>query len=78
MTAEDRDHVRRIARESVQVARAMWDERERSARSAALEAGVTEVDVDLAAFRAAAAPMLESYRTDPRIDALWRAIRALA
>lgn len=78
MPEADRELLRGIARESVQVARRLWDERERAARAAALEAGVTEVDVDLAAFQAAAAPMLDTYRRDARIDALWRAIRALA
>jgi tripartite ATP-independent transporter DctP family solute receptor len=78
MTPEDRALLAQIARESVGVARALWDAREQAAREAALSAGVEEVDVDLGAFRAAAAPLVESHRTDPRLDALWRAIRDLA
>ncbi|GAB2496717.1 TRAP transporter substrate-binding protein [Pseudoxanthomonas sangjuensis] len=66
------------ARESVKVMRGLWDESESKALQAVREHGVEFNDVDLAAFRAAARPLLDEYRRDAAIDALYRRIRELA
>lgn len=67
-----------LARESVKVMRGLWDESEATAREAVFDSGVKANAVDMAAFRAAAQPLLDEYRRDERIDALYRQIRALA
>jgi tripartite ATP-independent transporter DctP family solute receptor len=67
-----------LARASVPVMRSLWDESENAARTAVREAGVRFNDVDQAAFREAAAPLLAAYRRDPQIDTLYRRIRDLA
>ena len=51
---------------------------EGSARAAVLEAGIKFNDVDLAAFRKAAQPLLDEYHRKPEIEALYRRIRDLA
>lgn len=66
------------ARQSVEVMRELWDESENKARQAVAAHGVKSNDVDIAAFRAAAQPLLEEHRRDPAIDALLRRIRELA
>lgn len=78
LDAEDQVLLRRLAAESVAVMRLLWDEGETSARSAIEAAGVEQVEVDTPAFRAAAAPVVESYRRNPDIDRLYRSIREQA
>ena len=68
----------RTARESVPVMRAKWDESEGVARKAVLESGVKSNEADLAAFRAAAQPLLDEYHGKPELEALYRRIRDLA
>jgi tripartite ATP-independent transporter DctP family solute receptor len=75
MADDDRQLLRRIARESIQVARTLWDAREAESRAAAVAAGVQVGEVNQAAFRAAVAPLLAEYRRDPALDRQWRAIR---
>jgi tripartite ATP-independent transporter DctP family solute receptor len=67
-----------IARRSVAVMRQLWDESEAASKAALVQAGVRMNDCDLAAFRAAVAPLLAQYRRDPAIEALYRNVRSLA
>lgn len=66
------------ARESVQVMRRLWDESESAAREAVRAHGVAFNDVDMEAFRAAAAPLLADYVDRADIAPLYRRIRAQA
>ena len=75
---DDRELLRETARQSVTVMREAWDASEASARQQILAAGVEANEVDVEAFRRAAAPLLAEYRKDPRIDALHARIRANA
>ncbi len=74
----DRELLRETARASVQVMRQAWDASEASAREQVLAAGIETNAVDSGSFRRAAAPLLAEYRSDPRIDALYARIRAIA
>jgi tripartite ATP-independent transporter DctP family solute receptor len=74
----DRELVIRVARESVPVMRAKWDESEGAARKAVLEHGILANEVDLPAFRKAAQPLLDKYHRQPEIESLYRRIRDLA
>ncbi|MEP6940002.1 MAG: TRAP transporter substrate-binding protein [Rudaea sp.] len=67
-----------IAARSVPYMRALWDKAEAASREFVLAHGVTESEVDMAAFRADAAPVLARYLRDPRTDALYKSIRMLA
>jgi tripartite ATP-independent transporter DctP family solute receptor len=78
LDSEDQVLLRRLAGESVAVMRKLRDEGESAARAAITEAGVEQVEVDIAAFRKAAAPVLERYRRDPHIDRIYRVIREQA
>ena len=74
----DRQLVLELARESVQVMRREWDASEDKARQAVLAHGVKANDVDVAAFRNAAAPLLRDYLQQPEIAALHHRIRGFA
>jgi TRAP-type C4-dicarboxylate transport system substrate-binding protein len=74
----DRDLVRDAARASVRVMRELWDASESEARAAVAAKGVSFNDVDMAAFRAAAQPLLDDYLLRDAIAPLYRAIRAQA
>jgi tripartite ATP-independent transporter DctP family solute receptor len=76
--ADDRERVRDLARQSVAKMRALWDASEDAARTAVLAAGVASNDVDMPAFRAAAAPVLRDWLRDPPLASLHRRIRDLA
>lgn len=78
LAPRDRELVIDVARQSVQVMRASWDESENAARRSVVEAGVKFNDVDMDAFRTTARPLLDEYRRDPAIDALYQRIRRLA
>jgi len=78
MTPADRELLRELARQSVAVMRRQWDASEAAARAAVVAHGVAFNDVDFAAFRAAAAPVLDAYRHRDDIAPLYRAIRAAA
>jgi len=58
--------------------RSLWDKAEATSRDYVLGKGVRESDVDIDAFRAAAAPLLATYRRDERLDALYIRIQELA
>ncbi|MET0289636.1 MAG: TRAP transporter substrate-binding protein [Pseudoxanthomonas sp.] len=78
LSAADRTLVREVARASVKVMRARWDASEREAREAVAAAGVHVNEVDTAAFRAAAEPLLQRYGSRDELAPLLRAIEAAA
>ncbi|MDH5822417.1 TRAP transporter substrate-binding protein [Luteimonas sp. RD2P54] len=78
LAPSDRELLVETARASVAVMRELWDASESAAREAVAAHGVRFNDVDHAAFRAAAAPLLDEYLAKPDIAPLFRQIRALA
>jgi tripartite ATP-independent transporter DctP family solute receptor len=78
MTPADRALVIDTARASVQEMRKLWDKSESAARTAVAAHGAKFSDVDVAAFRKAAAPLLDEYLKRAEIAPLHRRIRALA
>jgi tripartite ATP-independent transporter DctP family solute receptor len=78
LSAEERDLLLRLARESVPVMRAMWDEAEATSRRFVTEAGVQLNDVDLVEFHEATAPMVESRLATPSLRRLYDDIRGMA
>lgn len=78
LPASDRSLLVEAARESVRVMRRLWDASETKAREAVRAHGVQFNDVDLAAFRQAAQPLLRDYRARAEIAPLLRAIRSQA
>jgi tripartite ATP-independent transporter DctP family solute receptor len=78
LAPRDRDLVRDTAAASVQVMRRLWDTSEAEAQAAVAAKGVAFNDIDLAAFRAAAQPVLDDYLSRDAIAPLYRAIRAQA
>lgn len=75
---DDRALVVELARASVPVMRNLWDASETVARKQVIDYGVKLNQVDMPAFRAAAAPLLAEYRKQPEIEALYRRIRDFA
>lgn len=78
LAPRDRGLLLELARASVPVMRAKWDESEAVARRTVAESGVLANDCDIPAFRRAAQPLLDAYQRDPAIADLTRRIRALA
>ncbi len=78
LSPDDRERIVRLARASVPVMRQLWDASEAVARQDVKAHGIQFNDVDMPAFRQAAAPLLAEYHQRPDIDALYRRIRALA
>lgn len=78
LTPADRELVRDVARRSVQVMRAEWDQREAEARAKVIAAGVQVTQVDKAAFAATVQPVLAKYLSEPRLRALHERIAAVA
>jgi tripartite ATP-independent transporter DctP family solute receptor len=74
----DRDLLIDVARESVKVMRRLWDASEAEARQAVSAAGVAFNDVDGAAFRTAARPLVDDFLADAAIADIHRRIRAAA
>lgn len=74
----DRERLVRLARASVPVMRQLWDASEAAARQDVAAHGIRFNDVDMPAFREAAAPLLAEYHQRPQIEALVKRIRALA
>ena len=72
----DQDLIRAKARESVAVMRALWDEKQSSARQTVLDAGVHYNQADVGAFRRAVEPMKRRYMADDAIAATVRRIEA--
>ncbi len=78
LSAADRGLVVELARASVPVMRELWDASETVALKQVIDYGVKLNQVDMPAFRAAAAPLLAEYRKQPEIEALYRRIRDFA
>jgi tripartite ATP-independent transporter DctP family solute receptor len=78
LSVSDQVAVRKAARDSVPVMRALWEAREADARSELAKAGVTVVeDVDFAAFNAAVRPVWDRFLAEPGPRALADAILAV-
>ena len=58
--------------------RALWDEREATARATVIAAGVQVAEVDKGAFAATVRPVLDKYLSEPRLRALHERIAAVA
>ena len=71
----DQALLRSLARQSVTVMRELWDASEAAAREAVLAAGARINAVDMAAFAAAARPLLDHHLAQPDIARLHRRIR---
>lgn len=78
MSGDDQALLKRLARESVGHMRRWWDEGEAEAQAAIDAAGIQTGQVDVQAFRKAAEPLLQQYRRNRQIDALWAQIREQA
>ncbi len=78
LAAADRDLLRDLARQSVQVMRRLWDAREAEARAAVLAAGVVVNRPPRAPFEALTARVKAQTLADPRLAALYRRIEAAA
>lgn len=76
LSPDDRQLLLHTARASVAVMREQWDASEDAARRAVLAYGVKANEVDMAAFRDAAQPLLKHYLQQPGIAALVDRIRA--
>ncbi len=74
----DRALLTDAARASVRVMRDAWDASEAESRRALEAAGVTMNDVDAAAFRRAAEPLVRELLAEPRLQTLHAAIRSAA
>lgn len=74
----DQELLRELAQRSVARMRELWDAEEVRARAAVLAAGVERTDVDIAAFRAATAPVIRRSAADPEIARLIRVVREMA
>lgn len=74
----DQEIVMEAARESVPYMRALWDKDQAQSRVHVLASGVKDNDVDLPAFRRAAAPLIERYVQDADLKRIYDEIRALA
>ena len=74
----DRELLVDLARRSVPYMRELWDRTEAESRAFVIANGVSVSEIDRPAFERAAAPMLRSHLRDPRLERLYRAIRAQA
>jgi tripartite ATP-independent transporter DctP family solute receptor len=75
LDASQRELLQHLARESVAVMRARWDEGEAQAREAIAKAGVQINPVDAAAFARAVEPLMHEELRDADLQRLHRAIR---
>jgi len=75
LAPDDRQLLLETARASVAVMRTEWDASEGAARAAVTDFGVKTNDVDMAAFRKAAQPLLQEYLEQPELATLARRIR---
>jgi tripartite ATP-independent transporter DctP family solute receptor len=78
LSAEDRELVQRVAKESVGYMRTLWDRMEEESRTHVLAAGVKANEVDREAFHRVAHPILGSYVKKSGLQQLYDGIRALA
>jgi TRAP-type C4-dicarboxylate transport system substrate-binding protein len=79
LTARQQELVRSAAARSVPYMRTLWDSVEASSQAAVEKKGVRVTEVDTAAFRKAAATVLETYvGGDTSLMTLYERVRALA
>jgi len=79
LSAQDRLIIREAATESVPYMRALWEERETTARNAVIAAGVKVLeDLDRSAFEAAMLPVWDRFITSEAQTALVKQIREMA
>jgi TRAP-type C4-dicarboxylate transport system substrate-binding protein len=78
LSGRQQELVRAAATQSVSYMRTLWDSSEAASRAAVEKAGVHVIQVNRAAFRVAAAPILESYMKDPQLQRIYQEIRAVA
>ena len=78
LAPRDRQLILTAAAQSVPYMRSVWDQQEAASRAAVERAGVRVNDVDVRAFRRAAAPVLATYLKDPELAGLYRDVRAVA
>ena len=78
LPAEQREFLLHAARQSVSLMRERWDDTVRVSREAVLAAGVSVNDVEAAAFRRAAQPLVDRYLADPEIERLYAKLRSFA
>jgi tripartite ATP-independent transporter DctP family solute receptor len=74
----DRDLLRNLARQSVDVMREAWIKTEADAREKALAQGTLAIDVNRAAFQVACQPAIQGRLSDGRVRAVYNQIRGLA
>jgi len=77
-SADDQELIRAAATQSVPYMRELWDRAEAESRATVIAAGVQVNEVDRAAFRRAAEPVLIGYLRDPELERLYQGIRATA
>lgn len=78
LSAEDQTLIAEAARESVNIMRRFWREREESARKNAAAAGAIFItDVDKASFQNAMRPVYDKFIASPQQKALFQAIQAM-
>ena len=75
---DDQTLIQSLARQSVTVMRALWDEGEATAQQALIARGVNQITVDRSAFAAAVAPMVDRYVNQPNLRTLADQINGLA
>jgi tripartite ATP-independent transporter DctP family solute receptor len=78
LSSNERQLILEVAAQSVPYMRSLWDQQEDASRAAVEQAGVRVNEVDLDAFKKAAAPIVRAYLQDPELDALYRDVRAVA
>ena len=78
LSAADRELVLATAAESVPYMRGLWDRMEEESRAHVLNAGVEFNEVDRAAFRRAAQPLVEGYVRDSSLREIYELVRAAA
>jgi len=78
LTGRQQELVRTAAAQSVPYMRTLWDSSEAQARAAVEKAGIRATPVNRAAFQKVAAPIVESYMKDPRLQRIYQEIRAVA
>ena len=78
LRSDDQALLLRLAAESVQVMRGLWDAAEERSRQAVLDAGVEINTVDHAAFARATAPLLQRRLESPGLRHLYDEIRSMA
>lgn len=78
LSPTDQDILLHTARESVPYMRQLWDRMEAQSQATVLQAGVTQNEVDMAAFQRVAQPLLEKYLRDAQLARVYRSIREVA